>query len=407
MNRKTRAGAWIGLGAALMLGLAVRAEAKETIRIGVLTDMVGFTSDYTGQGSVIAARMAIDDFRAANDTFDIDLVTADHQLKADVASTVARRWFDRDGVDVVVDVPGSAIVLALSQVVKDKNKVLLSTSSSSSRITGADCSPNTINWTYSTWALANGTGNAVVRQGGSTWFFITPDWEYGRSIEADTTKVIVGSGGKVLGSVLHPIGTGDFSSYLLQAQASKAKIVALTSGGSDMVNGLKQADEFGIVAGGQKLATLFFSITDAHAVGLKVAQGLQFTTAFYWDQNERTRAFGKRFMALRNGRAPTDTHAAVYSSTTAYLRAAAALGSVKDGQRVVAQMRAFDWFDDPLFARTRVRKDGTVEHAMHLVEVKSPAASKGPWDYYTMLDEIPAEKAFQPMSETGCPFAAN
>lgn len=397
------AGAVLALSVATLA--ATMAEAKERIKIGVLTDMAGFTSDYTGRGSVVAARMAIDDFLKTNDGFDIELVAADHQLKADTASSIAREWFDREGVDVVVDVPGSAIVLALSHLVRDKNKVLLSTSSSSTRITGADCSPNTLNWTYSTWALANGTGNAIVRQGGDTWFFITPDWEYGQSIQAETTKVVVRSGGKVLGSVTHPIGANDFSSFLLQAQASKAKVVALTSGGNDMVNGLKQAEEFALVASGQKLATLFFSITDAHSIGLSTTQGLQFTTAFYWDLNDTTRAFGRRFMDLYKGRAPTDTHAAVYSSISAYLTAAAKLGSVRDGQHLVGQMRDAGWFDDPLFGRTRVRKDGTVEHAMYLVEIKAPAASKQPWDYYKVLAEIPAEKAFQPIGETGCPLA--
>lgn len=390
--------------AAVLASSVVGAQARETVRIGVLTDMGGFTSAYTGEGSVVAARMAVEDFRKTHDGFDIEVVAADHQLKPDVATSIARKWFDVDKVDVLVDVPGSAIVLALSALVREKNKVLLSTSSSSARITGVDCTPNTINWTYSTWSLANGTVDAIVKEGGKTWFFVTPDWEYGRSITADATRFVQAAGGTVTGTVLHPTGTSDFSSYLLQARASKAQIVALTSGGSDMVNGLKQAAEFGVVAGGQKLATMFFSITDAQALGLSAAQGLQFTTAFYWDMNDSTRAFGRRFMDRYKGRAPTDTHAAVYSSVTTYLRAVAAAGSAADGQAVVDRMRRAGWFDDLLFGNTRLREDGTVEHPMYLVEVKTPQASKYPWDFYTVLAQTPAEKAFQPQSETGCPL---
>lgn len=391
------------LAAALIL-FAAGARARETVRVGVLTDMGGFTSAYTGQGSVVAARMAVEDFRKTHDGFDIEVVAADHQLKPDVAVGIARRWFDVDKVDVLVDVPGSAIVLALSNLVRERNKVLLSTSSSSARITGADCTPNTINWTYSTWSLANGTVNAIVKGGGKRWFFVTPDWEYGRSIQADATRFVQAAGGTVLGTVLHPTGTSDFSSYLLQAQASRAQIVALTSGGSDMVNGLKQAAEFGIVAGGQKLATMFFSITDAQALGLSAARGLQFITAFYWDRDDATRAFARRFMERYQGQAPSDTHAAVYSSVTAYLRAVAVAASARDGKAMVARIRQAGWFDDPLFGRTRLREDGTVEHPMYLVEVKAPQASKYPWDFYTILAQVPAETAFQPQSETGCPL---
>lgn len=391
------------LSAAMTLATA-GAEAKEVVRVGVLTDMSGITASYTGAGSVVAARLAVEEFAKDHPDFDVVLFSADHQLKADIAGSIARKWFDVDKVDVLVDVPGSAIVLSLSGLVRDRNKVLLSTSSSSYRITGPDCTPNTVNWTYSTWSLANGTVKALAKQGGRSWFFITPDWEYGRSIQDDASAFVKSSGGTVLGSVLHPLGTSDFSAYLLQAQASKADIVVLTSGGSDMVTGLKQAAEFGIGSNGQKLSTMFFSITDAYALGLQSAGGLQFTTAFYWDFNDQTRAFARRFMARYGGRAPTDTHAAVYASVMAYLHAVASAGRATDGKAVVSHIRQLGWFEDTLFGRTRLREDGTVEHPMYVVKVKSLQESRYDWDYYKVLAEIPADQAFQPQSETNCPL---
>lgn len=380
-------------------------HAGEKIKIGVLSDMSGAMSDYAGRRSVDAARLAIDDFKRAGGTIDVELVSADSQNKPDVASGIARRWFDQDGVDVVVDVPNSAVVLALSQLVRDKNKVLLSTSASSERITGSDCSPNTVNWTYSTWALANGTGRAIVQRGGTSWFFIAVDLEYGRSISEQMRKVVESLGGKIVGTVRHPLGMADFSSYLLQAQASGAKVVALANGGVDTINAIKEANAFRITEGGQLLAATVLYISDVHALGLDVTQGLQFTTAFYWDLNQETRAFAERFQqsSPNNGK-PTQVHAAVYSAVTAYLKSASALESAKDGKTVVAGMRRRGWFEDRLFGRTRVRLDGTAEHAMYLAEVKKPSESKEVYDYYKILDTIPPAEAFQPEKETGCPL---
>ena len=392
------------LGLVLASAPAV-APVREKIRIGVLSDMGGAMSDYAGKRSVDAARLAIDDFNRAGSPIGVELLSADSQNKPDVGSSIARRWFDQDGVDVIVDVPNSAVALAVSQIAKEKNKTLLSTSASSERITGADCTPNTINWTYSTWALANGTGRAIVRQGGSSWFFVAVDLEYGRSISEQMRKVVEASGGKVVGTVRHPLGTTDFSSYLLQAQASHAKVIALANGGVDTINAIKEANAFRIVQGGQTLAATVLYISDVHALGLDVAQGLQFTTAFYWDSTPETRAFADRFQrASPNNGKPTQVHAAVYSAVTAYLRSAGELGSAKDGKAVIAGIRSRGWFEDPLFGRTRVRVDGTVEHAMYLAEVKKPSESSAPYDYYKILDTIPAEQAFQPEKDTGCPL---
>ena len=384
------------------------ANAQQKVKIGVLSDMGGAMSDYAGRRSVDAAQLAVDDFKRAGGMLDVELVSADSQNKPDIASTVARGWFDKDGVDAIVDVPNSAVVLALSQLVKEKNKVLLSTSASSERITGSQCTPNTINWTYSTWALANGTGRAIVKQGGSTWFFVAVDIEYGRSISEQMRKVIDASGGKVVGIVRHPLGTTDFSSYLLQAQASRAKVVALANGGIDTINAIKEANAFRIVEGGQVLAATVLYISDVHALSLDVARGLQFTTAFYWGANQGTRAFAADFEKVRaNNGKPTQVHAAVYSAITAYLQSVAAAGSAQDGKAVVAGIRHRGWFDDPLFGRMRVRTDGTAEHAMYLAEVKAPSESRGSYDYYKILDAIPPEQAFQPEGETGCPLTGN
>ena len=402
------AGTVLAILGLILASSSATAQVRDKVRIGVLSDMGGAMSDYAGRRSIDAARLAIEDFKQAGGKLDVELISADSQNKPDVASGIARRWLDQEGVDVIVDVPNSAVVLAVSQIVRDKNKVLLSTSASSERITGSNCSPNTINWTYSTWALANGTGRAIVRQGGTSWFFIAVDLEYGRSITEQMRKVIEASGGTIAGTIRHPLGTTDFSSYLLQAQASGAKVVALANGGVDTINAIKEANAFAIVAGGQALAATVLYISDVHALGLEVAQGLQVTTAFYWDLNPATRAFADRFQRAEpnNGR-PTQVHAAVYSAVTAYLRSANELGSAKDGRAVVAGIHNRGWFEDRLFGRMRVRVDGTAEHAMYLAEVKKPSESSGEYDYYRILDTIPAEQAFQPESETGCPLTTN
>lgn len=288
------------------------ANAQTTVKIGVLTDMSSLYADLSGQGSALAARMAVEDFGAENKGLKVEVLSADHQNKPDVGSTIARQWLDVEKVDVIVDVPNSAVALAVNGIVKEKNKTLLISGAASADLTGKACTPNTVHWTYDTWALANGTGNAIIKTGGDTWFFITADYAFGHALERDTEAVVLAAGGKVLGKVRHPLNTSDFSSFLLQAQSSKAKIIGLANAGGDTTNAIKQASEFGIVAGGQNLAGLLVFITDVHALGLKTAQGLIFTETFYWDKDEQTRAFAKRFAPQFKGVHPTMIHAGVY-----------------------------------------------------------------------------------------------
>ncbi|HVH82922.1 MAG TPA: ABC transporter substrate-binding protein, partial [Steroidobacteraceae bacterium] len=327
-----------------------------------------------------------------------DVVSADHQNKPDVGSNIVRQWIDVDHVDAVVDTPTSSVALAVAQVVKEKNKAFLISGAASSDLTGKQCTPNNIHWTYDTWALAHGTGNAIVKQGGDTWFFITADYAFGHALERDTSEVVKAAGGKVLGSVNVPLNTQDFSSFLLQAQASKAKIVGLANAGGDTINSIKQAGEFGLVEGGQNLAGLLVFISDIHSLGLQTAQGLILTTAFYWDLNDKTRAFAKRFAARNGGKYPTMVQAGVYAETLHYLEAVKKVGGAADGVKVVEAMKATE-FDDPLFGKTKVRADGTAVHDMYLVEVKKPSESKGPYDYYKIRATIPAAEAFRPLAD--------
>ncbi|MGC2395233.1 MAG: ABC transporter substrate-binding protein, partial [Rhodomicrobium sp.] len=329
-------------------------------------------------------------------------VSADHQNKADVAINTAREWFDQQGVDFIVDVPNSGVALALSELIKEKNKVFINSGAAASDLTGAKCSPNTIHWTYDTWALANGTGSAIVKRGGTSWFFITADYAFGAALERDTAKVVKENGGTVVGAVKAPLNTQDFSAFLLQAQSSGAKIIGLANAGGDTINSIKQAAEFGIVQGGQNLAGLLIFITDIHSLGLKTAQGLIFTAAFYWDFNDQTRAWSDRFMKA-TGRRPSMVQAGVYSGVLHYLKAVESLKSAKDGKAVVAKMKEMPT-DDPLFGKGEVRADGRKTHDMYLFEVKKPEESKGPWDYYKLLTTIPADKAFRPLNEGGCPL---
>jgi branched-chain amino acid transport system substrate-binding protein len=389
--------------AALLAAPGVQAQISgNMIKIGVLSDMSSLYSAVGGPGSVVAARMAVEDFGAAKKGMKVEIVSADHQNKADVGSQIARQWYDVDGVDVILDVPNSGVALAVSQVTREKGKVFLVSGAASSDLTGKACSPNTIHWTYDTWMLAHGTGSAIVKQGGDTWFFLTSDYAFGYALEHDTEEVVLKSGGKVLGKVRHPINTQDFSSFLLQAQASKAKIIGLANAGGDTINSIKQAAEFGIVKGGQKLAGLLVFLSDVHGLGLDKAQGLIFTETFYWDLNDRTRAWSKRFAALNNGAYPTMVQAGVYSSVLHYLKAVQALKS-DDGTKVVAEMKKLPT-DDSLFGKGVVRADGRKLHPAYLVEVKKPSESKGPWDYYKILATIPADQAFRPMNEGGCPL---
>ncbi len=391
------------LAAVLLAARPAAAEVSDgVVKIGVLNDQSSLYADLTGQGSVLAARMAVEDYGAAAKGLKVEIIFADHQNKADVGSAIARQWYDADKVDVIVDVPNSAVALAVNQVTRDKGKAFLVSGAASSDLTGKACSPNTIHWTYDTWALANGTGNAIVKTGGDTWFFITADYAFGHALERDVEAVVLKNGGKVLGKVRHPLNTADFSSFLLQAQASKAKIIGLANAGGDTTNSIKQAAEFGIVRGGQNLAGLLVFITDVHALGLPTAQGLIFTETFYWDTNDKTRAFGKKFADRNRGVHPTMIHAGVYAAVLHYLKAVEALKS-DDGTKVIEKMKATPT-DDPLFGKGTIRADGRKIHPAYLFEVKKPAESKGPWDYYKLRATIPAEQAFRPLDQGDCPL---
>ena len=392
------------LAALLALGPAIaRAQISDgVIKIGVLNDQSGLYADLAGQGSVVAARMAVEDYGAEKKGMKVEVVFADHQNKADVGSAIARQWYDVDKVDLIVDVPNSGVALAVSQITRDKGKAFIVSSAATSDLTGKACSPNTIHWTYDTWALANGTANALVKQGAETWFFITADYAFGHALERDVEAVVLKNGGKVLGKVRHPLNTQDFSSFLLQAQASKAKVIGLANAGGDTTNAIKQGAEFGIVKGGQNFAGLLVFLTDVHALGLQTAQGLVFTETFYWDLNDRTRAFAKRFAERNRGIHPTMIHAGVYASVTHYLKAVEALKS-DDGTRVIAKMKEIPT-DDPLFGKGTIRADGRKIHPAYLVEVKKPSESKAPWDYYKIRATIPAEQAFRPLDQGECPL---
>src|SRR5215216_393943 len=381
------------LGTALAGLFAGAAEAQVSVKIGVLNDRSGLYADISGEGSAVAARMAAEDFKAKDKGINVDIISADHQNKPDVGSNIARQWYDTDGVDVITDVPTSSVALAINQITKDKNKVFLNSGAASSDLTGAQCSPNTVHWTYDTVMLANGTGGAMVKAGGDTWFFLTADYAFGHALERDTSAVVVKNGGKVLGAVKTPFPGTDFSSFLLQAQASKAKVIGLANAGGDTINSIKQAGEFCITQSGQKLAGLLVFITDVHALGLKTAQGLVLTSSFYWDLNDGTRAFSKRFGEKTGGKMPSMVQAGVYASILHYLKAVEALKG-KDAQQVMAKMKETPT-DDPLFGKGTIRADGRKIHDVYLFEVKKPGESKGPWDYYKLLATIPGDQAFR------------
>jgi branched-chain amino acid transport system substrate-binding protein len=370
------------------------------VKIGVLNDRSGVYADLSGEGSVVAAKMAIDDFDGAKKGINVTVVSADHQNKPDIASSIAREWYDQDGVDAIFDVPTSSAALAVSQVTKEKNKVFIDSGAGSTDLTGKSCSPNTIHWTYDTYALANGTARALVDQGKKSWFFITADYAFGQALERDTTNIVKSLGGTVVGDAKYPFPGSDFSSYLLQAQASKADVIGLANAGGDTVNTMKQAAEFGIAKGGQSLAALLVFITDVNAMGLQTAQGLLVTEAFYWDANDQTRAWSKHFAALHDGKMPTMVQAGVYASVLDYLKAVEATGG-KDSTKVLDWMKA-NPTDDPLFGKGSIRSDGRVLHPMYLYQVKTPAESKGEWDYYKLIATIPADQAFRPLADGGC-----
>ncbi|MHC2461729.1 ABC transporter substrate-binding protein [Bradyrhizobium embrapense] len=388
-----------GLIAGALAGPALAQQAP--LKIGVLTDFQSVYSDIGGAGNVEATKMAIEEFGGSMFGKPIELVTADALNKADVAATITRKWYEAENVDMIIDMPTSATALAGMEMSKQFEKIMIVTDAASSDITGKSCSPYTLHWTYDTYANAHTVGSAIVKNGGDSWFFITADYVFGHSIERDTGDVVRTAGGKVLGSARHPLNTPDFSSFLLQAQSSKAKIVGLANGGGDTINAIKQAAEFGIVAGGQNLAGIVMFISDIHSLGLKLAQGLSITEAYYWDLNDRTRAFGKRFFE-RMKRMPTMNQAATYSATLHYLNAVKAAGT-KETKPVLAKMRATpvrDAFTD----NGVVREDGRMVHSMFLFEVKKPEESKAPWDYYKVLAEVPGDQAFRPLKDGGCPL---
>ncbi len=382
--------------------LSSTATAQTSIKVGVLNDMSGVYSDIGGKGSVIAAQLAVEDFAALSKDVIVEVVSADHQNKPDIGASIARSWYDRDGVDAILDVPTSSVALAVSQITREKNRIFIDSGAGSVDLTGSQCSPNTVHWTYDTYALANGTGSAMIKRGGDTWFFLTADYAFGQSLQNETAAVVTRNGGKVIGSTKTPFPANDFSSFLLQAQGSGAKVIGLANAGGDTINAVKQAREFGIVQGGQKLAALLFYVLDAKALGLEVAQGLVLTEAFYWDLNDGTRHFSERFAKRANGNMPTMNQAGVYAGLMHYLKGVVATKS-KDAKLVMDWMKA-NPTDDPLFGKGMIRADGRKIHDMYLFEVKAPSASKGPWDLYNRLATIPADQAFKPMSQGGCPL---
>ena len=386
--------------AALLAG-AGAAEAQITVKLGVLNDRSGVYSDLGGEGSVVGARLAVEDFKPEGRGIKVEIVSADHQNKPDIGASIARKWYDQENVDVILDVPTSSVALAIAQITKEKNKLHLNSGAASSDLTGPACTLNTIHWAYDTVQLANVTGGAMVRAGGKSWFFLTADYAFGHALERDASAVIKKNGGTVVGSVKTPFPSSDFSSFLLQAQASKANVIGLANAGGDTVNSIKQASEFGVTQGGQKLAGLLVFINDVKAIGLKTAQGLNFSETFYWDANDKTRAWTKRFMAQLN-RAPNMTNAGVYSSVLHYLRAVEATKS-KDAEKVVAWMKA-NPFEDAVFGKGYVREDGRVMIDAYLLEAKKPEESKGDWDILKIVAKVPAEQAFRPLSEGNCPL---
>ena len=385
-----------------LLGGAAQAEISgNAVKIGVMNDQSGLYADLAGQGSVEAARMAVEDVGGSINGASIEVLSADHQNKPDIGSNIVREWIDVDEVDVIVDVPTSSVALAVTEIVKEKDKVFLVSGAATTDLTGAACSPNTIHWSYDTYALAVGTGRAMVQEGGDSWFFITADYAFGHQLEEDTANVVKAEGGEVLGAVRHPLSSADFSSYLLQAQGSGAKVIGLANAGTDTTNSIKQANEFGITQAGQQLASLLMFLTDIDALGLDVAQGLVMTTGFYWDMDDETRAWSERFNE-RAGQMPTMVQAGVYSAVTHYLNAIKEVGS-DQAKAVVEQMKATPVND--FFAKDgTIRADGRMVHDMYLAQVKTPEELSGRWDYLTILRTIPGDQAFRPLSESVCPL---
>jgi branched-chain amino acid transport system substrate-binding protein len=392
-----------GVAAWLLVPCVHAQTSHETIKIGVLADMSGLYSDLSGIGSVVATQMAVEDFGGTVLDKKVEIVSADHQNKPDIGSNIARQWIDQHGVVAIVDVPVSSIAFAVQQIARERNRVLLISSSGSSDLTGKSCSPTSVHWTYDTFALAQTAGKAMIKQGGDSWFFITADYAFGHALERDTTAIIKANGGTVLGAIRHPQDTPDLSSFLLKAQSSKAKVIGLANAGGDTINSIKQANEFGITGGGQKVIGLLTYISDVHGMGLQNAKGLILASAFYWDLTDDTRAWTKRFME-RSKKIPTMANAGAYGATLHYLKAIKAAGT-DEAQAVVRKMKELPVND--FFTKSgSMREDGRVIHNMYLFQVKSPQESKYPYDYYKLLYTIPGEQAFRPLSEGGCPMVA-
>jgi branched-chain amino acid transport system substrate-binding protein len=388
--------------AAALAGSALAEVPGNSVKVGVLSDFSGPFADQAGKGSFIAAQMAAEDFARESKGLKAEIIFADHQNKPDVGSAIARRWVDQENVAAIVDLPNSGVALAVNTVMKEKNRTMLASGSATSDLTGKFCQPTTVQWALDTWALGNAMGSAITERGGKSWFFVSFDYALGKALQRDTTEAIGKQGGKVLGAVTHPLGTTDFSSYLLQAQASGADVIALGDTGADAINAIKQIAEFNILSGNKKLAALFMQIVDIDALGLKASQGLLLSEAYYWDLNDSTRAWSKRFAERMDGRMPTINHAATYSATIAYLRAVQAAQTI-EGDKVVAQMQSAE-INDPLFGPVKVRKDGRAIHTMFVFEVKKPEESKGRYDYYKLVRTIPAEEAFRPIDKGECPM---
>jgi branched-chain amino acid transport system substrate-binding protein len=401
--KSTALKAAVAAAIAALSGAAQAQYSDGVIKIGVLTDLSALYADITGPGSVWAARKAVEDFGAAAKGMKVEVIAADHQNKPDVGSNIARQWLDVDKVDAIADVPTSSVALAVNQIVRDKNRVFLISGAATADLTNKACSPNSVHWTYDTVALANATGKALVKTGGDSWFFLTADYAFGHALERDVEAVVTASGGKVLGKVRHPFPGQDFSSFLLQAQASKAKVIGLANAGGDTINSIKQAAEFGITKGGQNLAGLLMFVSDIHSLGLPTAQGLVLTESFYWDLNDGTRAWSKEFAAANKGRMPSMVQAGVYGAVMHYLKAVEALKSDADGTKVVERMKTMPT-DDRLFGKGMIRADGRKIHDVFLFEVKKPAESKGPWDYYKLRATIPGNEAFRPLDKSECPL---
>jgi branched-chain amino acid transport system substrate-binding protein len=394
------------LAAATLAGLPMDAYPQipgEKIKIGVLSDFSGPFADQVGKGSLVGAQMAAEDFAKEAAGLSVEIVSADHQNKPDIGVAIARRWVDEEGVDAIVDLANSGVGLAVNTVMHEKNRAMLASATATSDLTGKFCEPTTVQWALDTWALGSAVGGTITKMGGSTWFFISFEYALGKALQRDATEAIMKAGGSVVGSVSHPLGATDFGSYLLQAQASGAKVIALADTGADAINAIRQAADFHVVAPDTRLAALFLQITDIDALGLKAAQGLILSEAFYWDLNDSTRAFSRRFAERMGGRMPTEDQAAAYSATLAYLRAVKSAGTI-EGDKVLAEMKKSP-IDDPLFGRVVVRIDGRAMHPMYVFRVKAPEQSKSRYDVYDLVETIPAEAAFRPLDQGGCPLA--